>query len=41
MALGREGDETEPLLITALAHERIVDIACGDSISLALTEDGR
>ena len=40
MALGREGEEDYPAPITTLEHEFIVDVACGDSITLALTKQG-
>lgn len=41
LALGRVGEETIPLPISSLKNEVIVDVACGDSISLALTQEGR
>ena len=41
MALGRSGEETIPLKVEGLDHECIVDVACGDSISVALTNNGR
>lgn len=40
-ALGRDGDEYEPALIESLAHVKIVKVACGDSVTMGLSEDGK
>ena len=39
-ALGRTGEETEPDLVAGLPSS-IINLACGDSCSVALTSDGR
>lgn len=38
--LGRSGAENVPMLIPGLAAHYIVDVACGDSHSGAVTKDG-
>jgi regulator of chromosome condensation len=40
-ALGRSGEETEPGPVEELDHVYIVDAACGDSISVALSNTGK
>jgi alpha-tubulin suppressor-like RCC1 family protein len=39
-ALGRAGEESEPHQVTDLDHILVVKIACGDSCSVALTDQG-
>lgn len=39
-SLGREGDESLPLLVDALSHETIVSVACGDGQTIAVTSHG-
>ncbi len=38
--MGRSGEETEPAPVEGLDNEFIVQVACGDSISAALTKQG-
>ncbi|KAI9332723.1 regulator of chromosome condensation 1/beta-lactamase-inhibitor protein II [Zopfochytrium polystomum] len=40
MALGRDGEENEPGPVEGLDDVHVVEVACGDSISVALTETG-
>lgn len=39
-ALGRAGEETQPLQIVALKNHVVVRVACGDSVSCFLTAQG-
>lgn len=39
--MGRSGEETLPSEVEGLNSEFIVNVACGDSISCALTREGR
>jgi regulator of chromosome condensation len=39
-SLGREGDESIPLLVEALAEETVIGVACGDGQTMAVTTRG-
>ena len=40
-ALGRDGEEDRPALVQGLDNEFIVQVACADSATAALTREGR
>jgi len=40
-SLGREGEETLPLLVTEIAQETVISVGCGDGQTVAVTATGR
>ncbi len=39
--MGRSGEETIPLPVHGLDDEFVIDVACGDSVTLVLTQTGK